>query len=477
MRSSNWSGVNFVRWREQQLTLMGGQAQLTNSTGDPNAYAFASRCKKIHGWYSLDSVYHIAYLCERHLYVDTGGTLTDITPADGHGGAGRIDWRLRRRSLYDPPPPDDLYGTERPLVTSVAITRVPDAYSLDNFGSILYAMTSGDGRLLMWDPNVGGPAVVQPEDPGRGPVPNGRCFVVTQERFIQIYGSVNDGTGGGTAGGSARRFAWCDQENPGAWDYPNVTSMAGFLDIEPASPIICADAMRSGVIFWTAKKAYVSQFLGMPYIYNYVELADSCTPWSPQSVVTTSAQIIWMAEQGVFAFDGTSIVPIPCKVRPWIDSNIDNVAVRELSFAAHLSEFNEFWWFFPHSEQRLQHAGCGSELQGGVVDAGAFVAFGRDHSSSIPRTRFSLTTLSPFSMRLAAPTPISTWLVVLPYAETFDLSLTTGSRLTTVKQLIPDVKAIEAVDPNVIANAIGNLRYSLFYRNSRSLGHPRSSRR
>ena len=56
--------------------------------------------------------------------------------------------------------------------------------------------------------------------------------------------------------------------------------------------------------------------------------------------------------------------------------------------------------------------------------------------------------------------------VVLPFAETFDLSLTTGSRLTTVKQLIPDVEAVEATDPATIANVIANLRYRLFYRNS-----------
>ena len=36
-----------------------------------------------HSWYDLAGKYHIAYLCERNLYVDTGGTLTDITPADG----------------------------------------------------------------------------------------------------------------------------------------------------------------------------------------------------------------------------------------------------------------------------------------------------------------------------------------------------------------------------------------------------------
>ena len=133
--------------------------------------------------------------------------------------------------------------------------KLPSAYSLDNFGSILYAMTSNDGRLLMWDPAVGGNAVVQPPASGRGPVPEGRCFVVTNERYIMIFGTANDGT---VEDGKQNRFAWCDQENPGAWDYTNVTSQAGFLDIEPASPIVCAQTTRNGVIMFTAKKAYNS---------------------------------------------------------------------------------------------------------------------------------------------------------------------------------------------------------------------------
>ena len=224
MSSSNWAEVNFVRWREGQMTPMGGQARISNLVGGVETYVFASRCKRIHGWYGLDGQYHIAYLCERHLYVDTGGVLTDISPAPALGGPSGLVGGYGDELYMNPPPPDDLYGTPRSLPTSVAITRVPDAYSLDNFGSILYAMTSPDGRLLMWDPAVGGAAVVQPPASGRGPVPNGRCFVVTQERFIMIFGSVNDGTAGGTAGGGARRLAWCDQENPGAWDYSNVTS-------------------------------------------------------------------------------------------------------------------------------------------------------------------------------------------------------------------------------------------------------------
>ena len=470
MRSSAWAEVNFMRWREQQLTPMGGQLQLVQPDGS-SGYQFASRCKLIHGWFGLDGEYHIAYLCEQHLYVDTGGTLVDITPSDGMTApAGLVGGYGDGVYCIPVGGAEDLYGTPRSEPSSVAITKIPDAYSLNNFGSILYAMTSPDGRLLMWDPAVGGPAVVQPAASGRGPVPNGRCFVVTQERFVMIFGSHNDGTVGG---GSARRFAWCDQENPGAWDYSNVTSQAGFLDIEPASPIICALAARTGTLIWTAKKCYVSQFLGSPYIYNYVELSDSCTPWSPQSAVTTASLALWMGEQGVVSFDGTSVMPVACSVRSWVDDDIDPVAVRELSFACHLGEYNEWWWFFPQLNQPTNTRAivynykegwwtqCRLSRSAGITSSYTAHPIFADDTIAIQHEIYGGAAYVNASMP-----------VVLPFAETFDLSLTTGSRLTTVKQLIPDIEAVDASNPDAIAAAVGNLKYSIFYRNSRSLGAP-----
>ena len=47
---------------------IGGQAQY--------AYPpFASRCRAIHGWYGLDGIHYIAYLCETNIYVDIHGRL------------------------------------------------------------------------------------------------------------------------------------------------------------------------------------------------------------------------------------------------------------------------------------------------------------------------------------------------------------------------------------------------------------------
>ena len=344
MRSSAWSEVNMMRWVEGELAPVGGQSQY--------AYSFASPCRAIHSWYDLNGTFYIAYLCESNLYVDNAGILIEITPTGG---------------MTPPPPPVDSnysdgnyslgdYSTNNPIPP---ISNLPDMWSLDNFGQILLAMTSTDGRLLKWDPgtsqtaaatipigaafaigatsitmstsNTGGLVTagmsvinqstnkavgtvgsyivadlqltagaasassgpsdvlvfgsslgadtvalpVTSEDTGTGYAPNARMFVVTQERFVMLFATSGDGT---ESGGSMRRFCWCDQENFNAWDFSNVTSQAGYLDIEPASPIISAKATPQGILFWTATRTYMSAFLGLPYIYNYTEIAKACTP-------------------------------------------------------------------------------------------------------------------------------------------------------------------------------------------------------
>ena len=441
-RSSNWAEANLMRWVEGQMAPIGGQSKYN--------FSFASRAKKIHGWFGLDQVYHIAFLCEAHLYVLTGGTLTDISPTPPIQAPTPVGEGGYSDSFYN----DDVYGTPRTIPSVVAQDKAPSAYSLDNFGSILYAMTSSDGRLLMWDPAVGGAAVVQPEDAGRGPVPKGRCFVVTNERFVMIFGVAQDGT---IEGGKQNRFAWCDQENPGAWDYSNVTSQAGFLDIEPASPIICASATRNGVLIFTAKKAYNSQFLGLPYIYNYIELGNNCTPWSPQSMSATSSMMTWMSKQGLFAFDGTSITPMNCAVRPWVDDDIDLLQVREQACMIHVGDFSEVWWFFPQNGQTKNTRCIIYSYKEGWWSMGRMARTAGITSSYTAHTIMADDTIAyQHEVPNAYPTDVP-----LPWAETFDLNLNSGAKLTTLKQLIPDIDG----DPT-------NLLYSVFYRTSRSAGTP-----
>jgi hypothetical protein len=503
-----------MRWVEGKMAPVGGQAQYT--------YAFASRCKAIHGWYGLDAVYYTAYLCEANLYVDVGGELFDISPNPplvapspvGVGGYGDGDY-----SNGD-------YGVPTTGGSLIPTDQLPDAWSLDNFGQILLAMTSPDGRLLEWSPANGDPGVVASiavytpwgtnqtdlqmlgVNPGTvtpgmdvfnqtsglwvGTVgswpagnptltlaanaasagaandvlgfgniatrvvgaPYGRCFVVTPERFVQMFGTTQDGT---SDGGSFRRFAWCDQENFNAWNYSVVTSQAGYLDIEPASPIVTAHSTRNGTIFWTGKKAYVVQFLGLPYIYNYVELADNCTPWSPSSVTSTSSMSLWMSQQGMFSFDGTSILPVQCNVRPWVDSDIDWLNVREQACAVHIAAFNEFWWFFPQKGQP-----CNTRAIIYNYKEGWWSQAQMSRSAGITSSYTVQPILADGLVAFEHELGNIYGNAALPWAQTFDLNILGGGGglLTTVKQMIPDV-----------GGAVSSLLYSLLYSMSRSMSN------
>jgi hypothetical protein len=453
MSSTNYAEVNMVRWVEGQLAPIGGQTKYN--------FSFASRCKAIHGFYDLSQTYHIAYLCESNIYIDTGGALLDITPPDmvvpqppTVGGYGD--------GLYSYGPPPE-YGTPRDLASDAAIDRLPDAYSLSNFGAVLLAMTSADGRLLYWNPGdpPGTVAQVVPPKDANSIVPHGRCFVVTPERFVQIFGSYLDGTEDGISGGSFRRFAWCEQEDYTNWNYEDVTTQAGFIDIEPSSPIICAIATRTGTLFFTGKKAYRSRYLGTPYVYNFDELADNCTPWSPQSMATTSSMVLWFSQQGPYSYDGTSILPVQCMARAWIDDDIDLLQVRQQACAIHVAPFNEFWWCYPQGPSTNALGGFNTRAVVYNYKEGWWGQCRIQRSAGVTASYTAHTVMANGLVSYEHENGFVYWDCDLPWIETFDLTLTSGAMLTTVKQFIVDVEG-----------QIQNVLYSLFYRNSRSLGRP-----
>ena len=431
MLSSAYSEVNMVRWNSGQLAPMGGQAKFD--------YTFASDCRAIHGWFDLGSVYHVAYLCETNVYVDTGGAIIEITPADGlappslagQGGYGDLDYS------------DDTYGTPRAYRNLPGFHDKPPAWSIDNFGQILLVQTSADGRLLEWNPQaaIGTKLTKVPN------APLGRSFVVTGQRFVMMFGILG-------YGGSARRFGWSNQENYNSWDFADVASKAGFYDLEPASPIITAISGRAGVIMFTAKKSYLASFTGLPYVYSYTELADGPIPWSPGSITGTASQTMWISEQGAWSFDGTSITPLPCPVFPWVLDDYDVQYVRYFACAVHVGDKSEFWWFFPQEGKPYNTRAIYYNYKEGW--------WGQARMSRSAGITSSYTVETIMADRTAScihETGLSYFNAELPWVETFNLNVTKGSRLVTVKQLLPDIEG-----------NFDQLRYNLFYRNSRSSG-------
>ena len=68
------------------------------------------------------SIYHIAYLyADAHLYVDTGGILTDITPVGGIQPPTPVGEGGYGDSFYS----DDEYGTPRAISSVAAQDKSP----------------------------------------------------------------------------------------------------------------------------------------------------------------------------------------------------------------------------------------------------------------------------------------------------------------------------------------------------------------
>lgn len=437
MNSANYAEANLIRWVEGSYAPVGGQAQISYT------FNFATRCRKVHGWTDNLGVYRVAYLCEANVYVDTGGTLVDITPAGGMvvpdtnttlGGYGDGNYGSDPDPLDNYGSPRHTGGTERNKVT-------PYWFGMDNWGQQLLVMTSADGRLLYWDPSVAGTVLALVTGS-----PTGRGFVVTPDRFVMMFGITS-------GGGSFRRFGWCDQENYNDWNFASTTNKAGFYDLEPASPIITACSGKDGVLFFTARKSYVSRFVGLPYIYSKDELTEDCTPWSPASITGTSTQMFWMAEQGCWTFDGTTIQPVQCNVRDWINDDIDKINVRQQACAVHLSEFSEFWWFFPQAAQPFntrcaiynyregwwsqgrmaRSAGMTADFNSASIMTDGFVAYKHETGYVYPN------------------------LAELPWAETFVINAASGARLSTIKQLMPDLDGDST-----------RVQFQLYYKKDRS---------
>lgn len=404
--TSNWREVNLVRWENGTLSPVGGWTK-SSLTG------FQSKLRAIHRWQSNAGKVYVAYLCEEHCYVDNGDSLVDITPSDGIGtpsssGAG---------GYGDGPYGTSGYGEPRDFVSRLNIAT-PE-YTLDNWGQELRAMTSGDGRLLGWDPVAGGllKAVT-------GAPTGNRSFVITPERHIILFG----------AGGVAQQFVWSDEEDDTDWT-PTTTSKAGGFHVEPASPIMAKKLTDFGTLMFTGASAYIIRHIGLPYVYSYEKITDCPPPISPAAIVDTPNGAIWASISGFWRYNGVSAEPLPCTIQDWIDERLDILNTRFQSSFIHVKPKFEVWFLFAGADldsnqfvaiynykDNLWSMGkisrtCGISLPNDpnpIMSDGQFVYI-HEHGYSYPG------------------------ISELPWAETYTMNTARGARLSTIMRMLPEV--------------------------------------
>lgn len=473
-----WYDGNLVRWVEGVLRPVGGieRISLLQDAPPQDPFAgFASPVRATHVWMVGDLVYR-AILCERHLYImSEGGTILDITPADGiaeppvpeEGGYGDDIYFGAAGGLTNPdnlypdavPPgsgiyPDPLppgtdpgpidpiyadpngYGMQRPNRPAAIV--LGHMWTLDNFGDFLVAMISYDRRLLIWDPNETGTLAAEvvptPEDltavppiAGGGVAPHGRFFVITPERHCMVF----------NVDGKANRFVWCSQEDIHDWKYDNELNSAGYYDIEPSAPFITALPTRTGVLAFTTSRSYLISYIGDPYFYSYSLLGYFNAPVSGHAITRSASTAIWYAPDGFWQFDGVNIQPLSCPLLDYIQRTIDQVWSYRRMQAVYLGVQSELWFFYPAQ---------------GEKENGLYVCFNFDEkwwsmgklrrTCGSPGSTLSYPLLSDgvnlyYHEKGLAYADVQE----LPYAQTGAINVAKGGRKCTVRQGIVDTRA------------------------------------
>lgn len=408
---NNWRDSNLVRW-EDGVTLrpVGGWEEI------PYVGAtFATRVREMHRWISLTGIVYTAFLCESHCYIDTGGSITDITPVGGmailegiEAGYGELQYNL------------DDYGTPRPGLST--LQKFSPVWTLDNWGEDLLVMTSYDGRLLRWSPSA--PATkltVVPTAPT-----NNRQFVVTPEHHCMIFGM----------GGNYADVGWCDEEDLEDWNFADIFNKAGTYTLDPFSPIVAAQLSPQGILVFTPSMTHLIDYIGMPYIYRTRPMGKVPIPMSASSTTAIPDGIIWISVEGFWLFNGSSADNIPCPIWDTIVKDMDfQRTVREASIVT-MQNRGEVWWFWVDSK-------LGTETS-------RYVAL--DYRANIWMPGYLSRTCGITYGNDRNPIMSDGWKVwkheagliypgarYMPYLESQTLNVASGERWMTINKILPDI--------------------------------------
>jgi hypothetical protein len=435
----HWYESHLVRWVQGVLRPVYGWERIRPL--DPFT-AFASPVRATHVWVTRDEIQRTAILCERHLYImDQGGLITDITPT---GGLAPVDYTIAGGygdGIYygaggglDPPnaPPDGAtaldpiftdptgYGTARP--DKQQMIPLGHVYTLDNFGDSLLAMTSADGRLLRWDPNVAA-AIAEPVPNA----PHGRFFVVTPERHVQLFQHED----------IFNRVDWCSQEDIEDWDFTSTTNSAGFYEIEPASPFISGTPTRGGTLAFTPVGVYFFRYIGSPYFYSYEFLGHFNAPVANGALVELADTCAWYATDGFWMWDGQTIKPVKCDILDWIQTKIDPIWQFRRTYGTFIGVQSEVWWFFPEegSTENTHYAAWNFEEE--------WWAMGRlSRTCGTPGSSLSYPIMSDGSNLFWHEKGLFYYdAPELPYAQSAAVQVVDGARQATMRKGLVDTRA------------------------------------
>jgi len=317
-----WWDADGVRWQSGSMMPIGGNQRITNT-------ALTGAVRKIHVWRDNSNARYVLVGTDTKLYTDYDG-YTDITPSAFValssigivGGYGTDTYNL------------STYGTARPSPSPI---YSPYAYwTFDNWGEDVLCTADSDGRLFYYDASAATttPAIITTAPTGL------TAIIVTDERHVMATGYS----------GNARRLAWSSREDYTDWDFASTTNTAGFLDLNTHSPLLKPVGVREGTLVFSYTDVFLSQYVGLPYIYNATWLGN-VEMMHPDSIAVFDGKAAWLSRTGFQIYAGGSVQPLEC---PILNDILEGMDTSYGPFRIHGSNngvFPEIWWFYPSANQ------------------------------------------------------------------------------------------------------------------------------
>jgi hypothetical protein len=279
-------------------------------------------------WRKNDSSAWLATGTQTKLYVFSASSLalTDITPAGLTGGAqdgatvgGGNGYGIGGYGL-------GLYGG---LGGSVVVDA--DTWSLDNFGEILLACLTSDGKIYESTPTTQATQVTNS--------PTGcRAVCVTPERFVFALGASSD----------PRNVAWSDKSNRTVWS-PSASNQAGSFPLQTTGRLMAGRRTTRETLLWTDTDLWSAQFLGGLLVYAFRQLGDNCGLLGPNAYTIMRDTAYWMAKGQFFVYAG-AVREAPCEVADFVFSDI-NLTQKAKIACVPVAQWGEVWWFYPSASQ------------------------------------------------------------------------------------------------------------------------------
>lgn len=316
-----WYVGNQVRWYKNLLSPVGGWNKVhTFSTAtQPIRDMFSWRDYLKAPWAAAGSADKLFSL---QVLGSSTYTVRDITPAG-------LVWSVPVTSGYGAGP----YGGG-PYGYSANLTGLDSTglWSMDNFGRLLVAVHSQDGRLFSYDPTT--PATIAA--PVAGAPVNNTIVIATEEEHLMLLGGD----------GKPRDVAWCSQRDITDWTSTETNSAGGF-ELQSDGSIIAAMRVQGGILVLTDTDAHMIEYLGAPLYYGRRRISDEISCLGKNVTTTYGNTTMWMGRGNFWQYNG-NIVQVPCDLHDDVFYNSTlTLPSRMFMFTNEFAQ--EVWLSYPGS--------------------------------------------------------------------------------------------------------------------------------